>query len=428
VTYQSNVTTGYPGFYYPDQSSNYSWTIPAGASVQGIKLVWDGGNWRARTFGQTVVARASKNNAAAQFQQITELAGLNVVDYGADPTGVNDSTAAIQDALNAAAALADLMTYSGVGNISFFAAPKVLFPSGTYLVSSQLTVNKYVQVSTQGVASIVTSMASGYLIQFAGAGGSFTQHQMYKLISGDLHLVNTNSANTAAALLLGGTTATNGDCYEAEINSVFISGFNNSHVYGNNCWGINWVGCTFTAGTNNAGASPIQTLSAVSNSGERLTYIGCVFGNNATAVFNNVIIGLEYSFISCSFDYNTGTANFFYSTNNTTGHIIRCVGCHFEWGTPASYLAACGNSTTNQNTYISIQQSWILFTGTSGLEGFFAINAPDFNLAIKNNIYGSIGAAIPYFYEWGPDATSGSWDVDDPSLVAMNAGTYTAYF
>ena len=70
VTYQSNVTTGSPAFVYPDNSANYSWTVPAGTSVQGIKLVWDGGNWRAQTFGQTVVAPATQDNAAVQLEQI----------------------------------------------------------------------------------------------------------------------------------------------------------------------------------------------------------------------------------------------------------------------------------------------------------------------------------------------------------------------
>ena len=70
VTIQSNVTTGSPEFAYPDNSTNYSWTIPTGASVQGIILTWDGANWRAKTFGQEVVAPATQNNAAVQLGQV----------------------------------------------------------------------------------------------------------------------------------------------------------------------------------------------------------------------------------------------------------------------------------------------------------------------------------------------------------------------
>ena len=48
-------------------------------------------------------------------------APVNVLDYGADPTGTVDSTAAIQDAATAAA-----------GNT-------VILPEGTYLVSAPIT-------------------------------------------------------------------------------------------------------------------------------------------------------------------------------------------------------------------------------------------------------------------------------------------------
>ena len=69
LTVQSNVTSGPPYFVLPDESNVYSWTIPANEYGQGIKLIWSGTNWRARTFGQTVVAPATQNNAAAQLGQ-----------------------------------------------------------------------------------------------------------------------------------------------------------------------------------------------------------------------------------------------------------------------------------------------------------------------------------------------------------------------
>ena len=70
VTYQTNVTTGTPYIELPDGSQVYSWTIPAGAVDQSIYLVWGGTNWRARTFGQEVVAPATQNNAATQLSQL----------------------------------------------------------------------------------------------------------------------------------------------------------------------------------------------------------------------------------------------------------------------------------------------------------------------------------------------------------------------
>ena len=80
VTVQSNVNTGSPAIYFPDASDTYSWTIPANAFVQGIILTWDGANWRARTFGQTVVAPATQSNAAVPFSQMP-------INYGTDTSG-----------------------------------------------------------------------------------------------------------------------------------------------------------------------------------------------------------------------------------------------------------------------------------------------------------------------------------------------------
>ena len=70
VTVQSPVTTGSPYIELPDGSQVYSWTIPASSPSQGISVDWDGTNWRARTFGQTVVAPANADNEATQLSQL----------------------------------------------------------------------------------------------------------------------------------------------------------------------------------------------------------------------------------------------------------------------------------------------------------------------------------------------------------------------
>ena len=75
VTVQSPVTTGSPYIELPDGSQVYSWTIPASSSSQGISVDWDGTNWRARTFGQTVTAPATANNQAVQLGQFTGIGG-----------------------------------------------------------------------------------------------------------------------------------------------------------------------------------------------------------------------------------------------------------------------------------------------------------------------------------------------------------------
>lgn len=70
ATVQSPVTTGSPYIELPDGSQVYSWTIPAGSPSQGIRVVWDGTNWRAQTFGQTVVGAATADNEAVNLGQV----------------------------------------------------------------------------------------------------------------------------------------------------------------------------------------------------------------------------------------------------------------------------------------------------------------------------------------------------------------------
>ena len=85
VTVQSPVTTGSPYIELPDGSQVYSWVIPASSPGQSIKLEWDGTNWRAQTFGQTVVAPAAESNQAVQLKQLE--------DGSISPTFANESIA-----------------------------------------------------------------------------------------------------------------------------------------------------------------------------------------------------------------------------------------------------------------------------------------------------------------------------------------------
>jgi hypothetical protein len=71
---------------------------------------------------------------------------LNVVtQYSADPTGVTDSTTAVQNAITAAVS----------------ASTAVYLPAGTYLISSALSVTGSIRLTGDGTASILKSTASG---------------------------------------------------------------------------------------------------------------------------------------------------------------------------------------------------------------------------------------------------------------------------
>ncbi len=92
VTVQSPVTTGSPYIELPDGSQVYSWTIPASSPTQGIHADWDGTNWRARTFGQTVVAPATQSNAAVNLSQVANAAPVQAVAASTTATSLTATT------------------------------------------------------------------------------------------------------------------------------------------------------------------------------------------------------------------------------------------------------------------------------------------------------------------------------------------------
>ena len=122
TTVASPVTSGSPYIEMPDGSQVYSYVIPASSPGAGIRLDFDGTNYRATTFGNTSF--------------------YNVHNFGALGNGVADDTAAIQAALNAAG--------NANGGIVFL-------PVGTYNVSATLTVPTNVTMEGVGKAQDITA-------------------------------------------------------------------------------------------------------------------------------------------------------------------------------------------------------------------------------------------------------------------------------
>ena len=69
TTVSTGVTSGSPYIEMPDGSQVYSYVIPASSPGAGIRLVWDGTNYRATTFGPTIVAPATADNEAVNLGQ-----------------------------------------------------------------------------------------------------------------------------------------------------------------------------------------------------------------------------------------------------------------------------------------------------------------------------------------------------------------------
>ena len=100
--------------------------------------------------GLSLIPSVAQTQAQAQLQgadagtRTGSHAGvIDVTAFGADPTGLSDSTSALQAALDAASGYAKASEASNRGGgIEVIATPVVVFPSGTYTISSVLNLSR----------------------------------------------------------------------------------------------------------------------------------------------------------------------------------------------------------------------------------------------------------------------------------------------
>jgi polygalacturonase len=77
---------------------------------------------------------------------------LSVIKYGADPTGVNDSSTAFQNAVNDAR--------TTIINNNFQNGVIVVIPAGVYKISNQVIWSPFVRIKTQGFVLINSSVTN----------------------------------------------------------------------------------------------------------------------------------------------------------------------------------------------------------------------------------------------------------------------------
>lgn len=129
---------------------------------------------------------------------------LNVIAYGADPTGVADSTSAI----NAAIAVAN----AGTGYT-------VYFPKGTYKITAALTtIDADAKVTVAGdgqhASTITTTHATANVLTF-GNGGAAAMFYVRDIG------ITSSATRTAGAHIYCGTDASYGDIQNVRLNKVF---------------------------------------------------------------------------------------------------------------------------------------------------------------------------------------------------------------
>jgi hypothetical protein len=134
-----------PHDFFADVRYQFSSTLPAGTVVKLQVDAGDNSPWYA-------VNTADFYNVAAAIGQPANSINVTQSPYNADATGANDSTQALQNAINAASS----------------SGQTVYIPQGTYTISNPLNVNN---VTVEGAGEWYTTL-TGSNVEFAGNGSN----------------------------------------------------------------------------------------------------------------------------------------------------------------------------------------------------------------------------------------------------------------
>jgi len=122
---------------------------------------------------------------------------VSVLDYGADPTGAADSTAAIQAALSASQALQRGFTITD-NSLTIYTIPALFFPAGVYKIDSAITADTIQALSWINIIgeNSILSFASG-ITGFGGIGSNVTFEKLF-FVSGDIQAsIKTNNVDSS---------------------------------------------------------------------------------------------------------------------------------------------------------------------------------------------------------------------------------------
>jgi len=284
----------------------------------------------------------------ASYSMITG-APVNVLDYGADPTGVVDSTSAIQAAINA------IVATNTPGTL--------VFPSGTYKCTTTITVNcGYVSMSGQRAHLNFSTIGDIPALQFIGgnlfSGNPWNQSdfrfQGFTIIG--------PAQGTGVGLYLNQlTSGSNSGPSHTAFSDFHILNFKHGIMFGNHTYL-----CTFDHfdiyNVTNGIYYPQNDLAGnvITDSGENISfYNGTIYGVSQYDFYcENNNSASDFNFVACSFD-GAGTAQVY----NNTGEIV-FTGCHFEGAANRSIVQA------NQAGHITISGGYMIDNGNKSLTGY----------------------------------------------------------
>jgi len=312
---------------------------------------------------------------------------VNILDYGADPSGLTDSTAAIQAAMNAAKAIAQATVAFGI---------TVYIPVGTYVTSSTLTIPFYV--------NLLGETTEGSLIVARFNGDTFTD----ELVASQSTLYFTRIEEfTVLKSQTDGTGNTTGKIFNLHVATSFCS-FRRLRLYGGE----------YHIFIENLGYSLWNTFDQINCYYATITAVYVGQGANATRFnncsFNNSFIGVKLEgqsfaviFVGCAFEGNTAAALSIVNVN--------------------AYLSGCYIEQYGAQTLISISG-----TGTADVIGSFVNPSPTGVLTDLSNAANKVRFAncalynIPTTYWAGAYGKIGT-EFSDNNALGTTSGALQGY-
>lgn len=192
-----------------------------------------------------------------------------------------------------------------------------------------------------------SNMSSGNAITVTG-GASGSPYYQNRTIADSVELIGPGKTSSVNGIVFN--TSSEAGTSHLLLMSVNVHDFAIGHLYQNNAYGINFLNSDILHCGTCASMPASQT-----NSGERLTYIGCTFYNSDLAL--NIATGnASFHLIACSIDYNGGIATI-------NGGRIFLTDCHIE---ASDYPTAPPIYVSGNGGTFEMKGGWLLLTGAIG--------------------------------------------------------------
>lgn len=219
---------------------------------------------------------------------------------------------------------------------STYPLPAIELPGDRYLLTDTIQIYPWVRFVSRGSVvldfSSLASSKNGIVCRNPGtlAEGTFKSGTISPFLdgsNGDILILGPGQAtSTGSAIVMGNLTTGTGNVRDTGGRGLGVSGWNAAVEWDPiNLYLIGFDRCRFES--NNYAVMVSQIGAGQINSGERMSFTNCTFGNTAQAVLNHNCDSIDINFINCSFDYFTDLVRCGPNSRYWAG---RFTGCHIE--------------------------------------------------------------------------------------------------